>query len=212
MLLEIYQNTHISFYDNLYHYENILVEEPMVNGKNDDEDDDNHETGNNEKEIKKSIINMRLVLAVLVGDCLCNFADGIFVGIAISNCNASIAWAVIGITFYHEVAQELADYFLLTTVGGLRPWKALLINFVTGSSVVLGGLLVLVFDFSNMGIGVLLGLGSGTYFYIASCECIPSVNSVVRGPKDTVISMAMFSLGAIPIGLTLLGHIHCDAH
>ena len=184
------------------------MEEPIVDDNNDNDD----ETDKNDKETNKQTINMRLVLAVLVGDCLCNFADGVFVGIAISNCNASIAWAVIGITFYHEVAQELADYFLLTSVGGLQPWWALLINFVTGSSVVLGGLLVLVFDFSNLGIGVLLGLGSGTYFYIASCECIPSVNSVAREPIDTVISMAMFSLGAIPIGLTLLGHVHCDAH
>ena len=52
-----------------------------------------------------------------------------------------------------------------------------------------------------MCIGVLLGLDS-------ACECRPSVNSFVRGPMDTVISMAVFSFGAILISLTQYGHVH----
>ena len=155
---------------------------------------------------------MSLVMAILVGDGLCNFCDGIFVGIAISLCNASIAIAVVGITFYHEIAQELADYFLLTRYAGLTPFKALFINFTTGLSVVVGGFLVLVVDLSNTAVGVLLGIASGVYLYIASCECLPRVMNNSTGTKEVFIIIALFACGAIPIGLTLLGHVHCDAH
>lgn len=174
----------------------------------DDTETDN-ETGESSG---KDGIDMRLILAVLVGDSLCNFADGVFIGIAIFRCNASIAWAVIGVSLYHEIAQELADYFLLTNVAGLVPWKALLVNFTTGLSVVFGGFLVLLVNLSNMSMGVLLALGSGVYIYISCCECIPRVNSVAQGPAHIRISCALFAVGAIPIGLTLLGHVHCDAH
>jgi zinc transporter ZupT len=156
-------------------------------------------------------VDKSLVLAVLFGDSLCNFCDGVFIGIAVSLCNSSIAWAVIGVTLYHEVAQELADYFLLTKIAGLTPFKALTLNFVTGLSVVVGGLLTLVLDMSDMVIGVLLGLASGVYIYISTCECLPRVDKYLVSYKERLIFFAMFALGAIPLGLTLLGHVHCDA-
>ena len=46
---------------------------------------------------------------------------------------------------YHELAQEISDYFILTspTQGALKPPLALLLNFLSGFSVLFGVLIVL---------------------------------------------------------------------
>ena len=73
----------------------------------------------------------------------------------------------------HEIAQEIADFFLLTEHAGLTICQALTTNFVAGLSVVFGGLLTLAFDVNDFAIGLVLALTSGTYFYIAAVECMP---------------------------------------
>jgi zinc transporter ZupT len=156
-------------------------------------------------------VDMPLALSILIGDAFHNFCDGVFVGIAFKRCTSSIAMTIVGVTLYHEIAQELADYFLLTRHAGLTKFNALLLNFLAGLSVVLGGLLVLVVDFNDLALGVLLGLASGVYLYIAACECLPRVTSVVSSGKDWAFLISMFALGAIPIGLTLINHTHCEA-
>ncbi len=117
-----------------------------------------------------------------------------------------------GVTLYHEIAQELADYFLLTRHAGFSKIRALLYNFLSGLSVVLGGLLVLAAEFSDMSIGVLLAIASGVYLNIAACECMPRVMDIVSTLRDRVLVLVMFLVGAVPIGLTLLNHTHCEAH
>lgn len=156
-------------------------------------------------------INISLVLSILIGDALHNFCDGVFVGVALSLCENATAYTMIAITLYHEIAQELADYFLLTRHAGLRPCVALPLNFCSGLSVMLGGIVVLSVPISDMTIGVILSVASGVYIYIAACECLPRVNAVVRTSKDRVITIAMFIFGAVPIGLALLNHSHCEA-
>jgi zinc transporter ZupT len=156
-------------------------------------------------------INISLVLSILIGDALHNFCDGVFVGVALSLCENATAYTMIAITLYHEIAQELADYFLLTRHAGLRPCVALPLNFCSGMSIMLGGIVVLSVPVSDMTIGVILSVASGVYIYIAACECLPRVNAVVRTSKDRVTTIAMFILGAVPIGLALLNHSHCEA-
>ena len=154
---------------------------------------------------------MPLALSILIGDGFHNFCDGVFVGIAFKRCNSSIAMTIVGVTLYHEIAQELADYFLLTRHAGFTKFNALLFNFLAGLSVVFGGLLVLIVELNDLALGVLLGLASGVYLYIAACECLPRVTSIVSTGKEWAFLLTMFALGAIPIGLTLINHTHCEA-
>ena len=157
-----------------------------------------------------SSIKWGLVLSILCGDAFCNFADGVFIGAALSLCDMTTALVIIGVTLYHEIGQELADYFLLTQHAGLTPFKALLLNFASGLTVVLGGLVVLAASVSNMAIGVILSIASGVYLHIACCECLPRVSAVVTTSKERLLSMVIFVVGAVPIALTLLNHSHCE--
>jgi len=156
--------------------------------------------------------NWSLALSILLGDALHNFCDGVFAGVAFMLCDNATAFTIISVTLYHEIAQEIADFFILTRHCGFSPLHALILNFLAGLSVVLGGILVLAVDMSDMSIGVLLALASGVYLYVAACEYLPRVNAVLSTAKDRILLLFMFIIGAIPVGLTLLNHSHCEAH
>ena len=156
-------------------------------------------------------INISLAISILLGDAFHNFCDGVFVGVAFKSCEISVALTITAMTLYHEVAQEIADYFLLTRQVGFSKLKALLFNFLAGLSVLLGGLVVLAADLNELSIGVLLGISSGVYLFLAAVECVSRVNANLSTPTDSLVMLGMFALGSIPIGLTLINHTHCEA-
>ena len=154
-------------------------------------------------------IDYSLCLAILIGDGFHNFCDGIFVGVAFMLCDRTTAWTIAFVTLYHEIAQEIADFFMLTRHGGLTVKNALILNFVAGLSVVLGGILVLSIDVSDMTIGIILAMTCGVYIQIAATECMSRAQQHIVTNKDRAIALAAFTIGSVPIGLTLLGHEHC---
>ena len=84
------------------------------------------------------------------------------------------------------------------------------LNFCSGLSVTLGGLVVLATDVSNFAIGVLLSMSSGLYIHVAAKECMPIVDRLAVSLSDKALALLAFVLGAIPIGLVLLNHEHCE--
>ena len=159
----------------------------------------------------RDTINYPLCATILIGDSFHNLADGIFVGIGFLLCSNDVALSILFITLYHEIAQELADFFILTKHAGLSVKWALLLNFLSGLSVMLGGIIVLaVNDITAHAVGIILAVAAGVYIYIGASECIPRVEKQLRGWKDRVLGIVMFAVGAIPIGLALLNHQHCD--
>lgn len=152
----------------------------------------------------------RLVSSVLFGDFMHNLCDGFFIAAAFKGCGSTFGWTVAGSTIAHEIAQELSDYVVLTGKAcGLRPITALGLNFLSGTSVLLGVIIVLAADVGNGDIGLLLALGGGAYLNIAFVECMPKLHSSqVSGPIRAVGVFA-FILGATAIGLVLLDHEHC---
>ena len=156
-------------------------------------------------------LNYALAASILIGDGFHNFCDGIFVGVAFMLCSNATAFTIVGITVYHEIAQELADFFLLTKHAGLRVSTALAVNFAAGLSVVLGGIVVLSMEVSDLSIGVILSIAAGVYINIAASECVPRVSAVVSCATDRIIAVLAFIVGAVPVGLSLLNHEHCEA-
>ena len=155
-------------------------------------------------------INLRLAATITIGDFCHNFCDGIFLGTAFLLCSNSIAWTITFTTIYHEIAQEIADFFLLTNHCGLSTPQALVANFLAGCSVMLGGLIVLGFTLTDSAVGSILGISAGVYIYIAASECIPRIQASRRQRSDTLVFLVCFVSGAVPIGLVLLKHGHCE--
>jgi zinc transporter ZupT len=152
----------------------------------------------------------RIIAGILLGDFVHNLCDGFFIGAAFAGCGESFGWTVAWGTVAHEIAQELSDYVILTGSDcKLPPLKALGLNFLSGTGVLLGTIVVLSSDVSDGDIGLLLAFGGGTYLYIAFVECMPKVMSAKVSIPVRALAMFVFMIGAIAIGLVLLDHEHC---
>lgn len=191
------------------HSEDQYTKEQVINDNANQPNKESSIESGTPVESSKSI-DYSLLLSVILGDCLCNFCDGIFVGAALALCDKSTAYTIIGITLYHEIPQELADFFLLTKCVGLTPFMALTINFGTGLTVVLGGVMVLALDISDATIGLALSVASGFYLYLATAECIARSAKIAETRAQGFMSMVLFAVGVILLALTLLNHSHCD--
>lgn len=135
-------------------------------------------------------------------------------------CSRQLAYTLMATTIYHELAQELADFILLTHHCGLPVWKALLMNFVSGLSTVVGACLILAIDLTPEATGCILAVSAGVYLYITAVETIPKIlkdqdGGATQTRRESSRSMLVFFLcftaGAVPIGLVLLNHGHCEA-
>uniref|UniRef100_A0A7S2JFB7 Uncharacterized protein n=1 Tax=Haptolina brevifila TaxID=156173 RepID=A0A7S2JFB7_9EUKA len=154
---------------------------------------------------------VRILSGVLLGDFMHNFVDGIFIGAAFANCSATKGWVVTAATIYHELAQELADFLILTDPlqGGLKPRTALVLNFLSGISVLLGIIVIFAQDVGNVEQGMLLAYGGGVYIHIGAAECMPQVFELAKSLRLRAASLFAFCIGVIAIGLVLLDHEHC---
>jgi len=162
---------------------------------------------------------MRVLSAVLLGDFMHNLVDGFILGAAFNNCSTSKAWTIAGATIAHELAQEIADFFVLTNPkqGGLATWVALVANLVSGTSVFIGICVAMSMNIPNMDMGLLLAYGGGVYVYVGLTECFPRINDYANTFVLRIGALLCFAVGAIAIGLVLLDHEHCvagggDAH
>jgi len=169
------------------------------------------ETEGGEETKKPSQVNrIRILAGVLIGDFFHNLCDGFFIGAAFSGCGTKFGWTVTLSTVLHELPQELADYFILTSPGAaLSSCTALVLNFVSGMSVVLGAIVVLASDPADSSVGILLAFGAGTYLHIGAVECMPKIYEAKLSAALRVACIVAFIVGTIIIGLILLDHEHC---
>ena len=171
------------------------------------------EEANNENELEaivtKSFVNKGLCASILLGDSFHNFADGFFIAAAFRSCSVGVAISIMFVTLFHEIAQELADFIVLTKYGGLSVWNALAFNFLSGLSVCLGGVVFLAANPTDLATGVILAMAGGVYINIAACETAPRMEGAMQVRADRVLMLFSIILGTTPIGLILLDHKHC---
>ena len=127
------------------------------------------------------------------------------------DCDVSKGWTVTTATVLHELAQEVSDFFLLVTQGGLSTLQALVVNVLSGVSVVLGAVVFLAVEPGNGTQGLILAFSAGLYVYIAATEVASTYIHKHHEPAVRVSAILAFILGAVLIGLVLLDHSHCVA-
>lgn len=164
--------------------------------------------GNDQEDTLKKI-NLSLILTLVFGDALCNFADGVFIGFSLLQCDITVTYSVMAGVLYHEIASEVADFFLFTTHAGLTVIQALIVNFIGGLTVCLGGVVVFSSNVNSLGVGAGLAIAVGVYIYLATIIALPRARAMAKTRLETLLSIGMFILGVIPLGLVLLSHTHC---
>ncbi|MGC8850420.1 MAG: ZIP family metal transporter [Candidatus Bathyarchaeia archaeon] len=109
----------------------------------------------------------------LVGDGVHNLIDGMIVGASfIVSVDAGFA-AALAVAF-HELPQEIGDFAVLL-YGGLGKAEALIFNFITALTAVIGALIVHFIFSSSHFLGLLIGFAGGGFTYISAAELIPEL-------------------------------------
>jgi len=135
----------------------------------------------------------------LIGDGIHNFADGAVIA-------ASYMVSIpLGITttlavVAHEIPHELSD-FLVLLHGGFSNKRALLYNFLSATTAVLGAILVLAVsqEFTEFE-RFLVPFAAGNFLYIAASDLIPELLSQRKG-KTSVLQLLFMLCGIILIPL-----------
>ncbi len=138
-----------------------------------------------------------LTYLILLGDGLHNFIGGMAVA------GAFLIDIRIGITTWiaaaaHEIPQELGDFGVLIH-GGFKKNRALLFNFFSGFTFLIGGLIAYSAS-TKFDVAFLLPFAAGNFIYIAASDLVPEINKH-GNLKENFISFLFFIIG---ISLLLL--------
>jgi len=138
----------------------------------------------------------------LFGDGVHNFIDGLVVA---GSYIASFPVIVGGLAttlavVFHEIPQEIGDYGVLLH-GGFSRNKALLFNFLTALTAILGALLALglsaIVPIENFKI-FLLSFAAGEFIYIAGSDLVPELH------KETQLSKSLLQFIAFVFGVVVI--------
>lgn len=116
-----------------------------------------------------------MVYLTVVGDALHNFLDGIAIAAAFL-ISIPVGIATATAVIFHEIPQEIGQFAILVH-GGWSRGKALLYNFFSALTAIIGAVLVLLFaqSFAEAP-AILLGLSAASFIYIAMSDLIPELH------------------------------------
>jgi zinc and cadmium transporter len=130
---------------------------------------------------------------ILIGDGLHNLIGGLSIaGLFLIDFKIGFfAW--LGAVF-HEIPQELGDYAALVHSGWDKK-KALLYNFISSLTFLLGGLITY-FISSKIDVSFLIPFAAGNFIYIGATDLIPEVNKYYT-IKNNLIHFLFFVVGIL---------------
>jgi zinc and cadmium transporter len=139
-----------------------------------------------------------LTYLILLGDGLHNFLGGMAIaGTFIIDIRLGIAsWLAAAA---HEIPQELGDFAVLID-GGWSKRSALIFNFLSGLTFLLGGVIAYILSF-KLNVSWLIPFAAGNFIYIGASDLIPKINKEeIINLKSRVVMLVAFISG---IGLLI---------
>lgn len=139
----------------------------------------------------------------LFGDSIHNFIDGLIIGTSYL-VSIPVGLATTLAVIFHEIPQEIGDFGVLIHAGINRK-KALLYNFLTATTSILGAIVAILLSTKIEGTtNILSAFAAGTFIYIAGSDLIPELHKETELKKSTV-QIITFILGiAVMYGLLFL--------
>lgn len=129
----------------------------------------------------------------LVGDSVHNFIDGLMIAASfLTSFQIGIATTVA--VMLHEIPQEIGDFGILMH-GGFKRRKAILMNFFTALTAILGAIVSLALSsyFGSI-TAFILPFTIGNFVYIASSDLIPELHKETK-PSKSLKQLLMILLG-----------------
>ena len=157
---------------------------------------------------------------VLVGDAIHNLSDGFILGSAfLINPALGVATAI-GLAI-HEIPQEIAEFGILLR-GGYTKTRAMMLNFISALSIVLGTFIVLIVSVNaSEYVWIFVALAAGNLLYLSASELLPGVHSNLPHYRSVWYSAFAVLIGFVLIGLAVqyahelvpeAGHADEDEH
>jgi zinc and cadmium transporter len=135
--------------------------------------------------------------AVLVGDSIHNFCDGVIIAAAFL-ADERLGWMTALAIVAHEIPQEVGDYIVLLNAGFTRA-RALLFNALSGLASVAGGVLgYLVVEPWRELFPYLLVVAASSFVYIAVADLLPQLQRRLRW-SDTLAQLAWLGAGLLSV-------------
>src|SRR3989338_6515677 len=129
----------------------------------------------------------------LVGDAIHNFLDGAVIAISFM-AGTSLGIATTIAILANEIPQEIADFSVLI-YGGFSKMKALVYNFLTALTAVLGAMLTYFFSSLVESSHIYIAsLAIGGFIYIAGTDLIPEIHKE-KDVKKSSLQLLMMVLG-----------------
>jgi len=139
----------------------------------------------------------------LFGDAVHNFIDGLIVaGSYIVSFPLGVATTLAVV--FHEIPQEIGDFGVLI-YGGFSKSKALMFNFLSAITAILGAFVALLLGLYMTNFTVfLVPFAAGGFIYIAGSDLIPELHKEIK-PSKSVLELIVFILGILVLlSLSLL--------
>jgi zinc and cadmium transporter len=142
----------------------------------------------------------------LIGDAFHNFLDGLVIAAAyLLNIGAGIATTIAVIL--HEIPQEIGDFGILLH-GGFSKSKALLLNFITALTAIIGAIIALIIgNLSSTVPLILVPITIGGFIYIAGSDLIPELHKQCS-IKQSLLQALTFILGIAIMAALLFLEVH----
>ncbi len=141
---------------------------------------------------------------VIFGDALHNLVDGVVIaGGFLTSIEAGVAVSIAVIA--HEIPQEVGDFAILLEYGYSR-WKALLFNFLSSASTLIGAV-ISYFALASMhaALPFVLAISAASFIYIALADILPGLQKRLK-PLDSLLQLGLFLAGILTIAL--MQHTH----
>jgi zinc and cadmium transporter len=150
--------------------------------------------------------------AVLLGDSLHNFVDGLIIAAAFLT-DPMLGVVTAAAVMAHEIPQETGDYIVLLNAGFSRS-KALLYNALSGMAAVVGGVTgyLLLGQFDHL-LPYVLVASASSFVYVAVADLLPQLQQRLNW-RETLVQVAWLSAGlaVIYVAAEILhafgGHAH----
>jgi zinc and cadmium transporter len=122
---------------------------------------------------------------ILVSDAVHNFIDGLVIAASFVT-SFPLGVATTLAVSLHEIPQELGDFAVLV-YGGFGTKRALLFNFISALTAILGGVIgYLASSIMQTSVIYLLSFAAGTFIYIAAADLIPEIKHQVNLSRSAV--------------------------
>lgn len=133
---------------------------------------------------------------VIIGDGLHNFIDGVAITVGFLTNPATGIFTSLAVAA-HEIPQEIADMGILLT-NGLPKKKALLYNFLSALTAILGALLAYFFaEAIRPNLYIFLAVTAGFFIYISASDLIPSLHEKLT--ENRITNTFIFIIGVVAV-------------